>query len=197
MYMDIVQFAKPEYINYVVVDRAAPEYDENSCKIRMAGRACQELYLGSSPYIALPDNYYIIDWKWGSFIYPPTNFLINCQWTDVKDRLQIWEYPSLFITSDFLKAYGAIGYDVIDKALHIAPPQEVDTLAHKGVPLDYLKPRFYANCHSLDDIPADRMDEYLADVKRHDSLQNVYMERLARIIEEGSLEKAADFLHKY
>ena len=90
MYMDIVQFAKPEYINYVVVDRAAPEYDENSCKIRMAGRACQELYLGSSPYIALPDNYYIIDWKWGSFIYPPTNFLINCQWTDVKDRLQIW-----------------------------------------------------------------------------------------------------------
>lgn len=193
MFITVIKMAAPEYLNYVVVEK---DYREPElCKIRSSGAACQELYLGSSPYIPLPDDYYLIDWKWGTFIYEPSNFLINVKWTDITSRYQKWEYGSNIISDHFLKAWGGASFKNIDKFLGIAPPP-IDSLVSSYIPADYVRPWWFYQYNSLNDIPDSEKEEYMLKVKHMDSLQNVYKERISRIIEEGKLEKLGA-LYKY
>ena len=42
--------------------------------------------------------------------------------------------------------------------------------------------------HSLSDVPSDQLDNFLKRVAVQDSLQEVYKERISKIIEEGALD---------
>lgn len=182
MYMNIVKFSSPEYLNYVAVEKEYMGDEEHICHIRfLEGRACEELYIGSSPYIALPDEYYIIDWKWGDFIYPPTNFLIDVKWSEVESRNQRWEYPSIYITSNFIKEWGYVSYKTIDTYLNIQSVQDYD----------YIMPEWMDGYgyRSLKDIPESEVESYMADVRYQDSLRDVFVEHLSQIIKEGALNK--------
>lgn len=194
--MVFVKFkASPEHLNYVI---AEPDYfgeEERLCTIRGVGGTCQELYLGSSPYIALPKGYFLIDWKWGDFVYEPTNMLIDIKWTDVQDRHQKWEYPSKIISEDFIKEIGYISYQTIDKYLNIAPPKRMNEI-YAYYPDDYIRPHWEGEYHTYSDIPETQRNTYLAEVKKQDSLRTIYIKRLSQIIEAGAVDDAGT-IYKY
>ena len=193
LYLEIVKFSSPEYLNYVVAEKDYSGDEEHLCTIRGAGGSCQELFLGSSPYIALPNDYYVVNWKWGSFLYQPTNFLINVKWSDVKNRHQRWDYPSIVLTSHFIKEWGGPTYQEIDKYLNIAPPAYIDSTRNARIPVDYIRPDWVYGYDSITEVPDSLLHEYMAGVKQLDSLQNVYIERISKIIEEGALDKCSSF----
>ncbi len=189
MYINFVKFSNPEYLNYVVVE---PDYfgEENMCNIRSKkGRTYEQFYIGSSPYIPLTDEYYIADWKWSDFIYPPTNFLIDVKWPEVKSRSQKWEYPSIYITSKFLKTCACIRYRTIDTYLQIEALNDEDYFVPKWMERSMNGP--------LISCPDSLLDYFTENVKHQDSLQNVYAERLIQIIKEDALEKCCVYIDKF
>ena len=152
----------------------------------------QELFLGTNPYINVTDNYYVIDWKWGNFMYEPYNVLLDLKWEDVIDRQQIWDinYPTLSFNQTI--TWGDITREKIDKYLNIEPAP-LDSIY--GVSTDYLRPWFIGKFSTLPDVPDDIAIEYHKEVARQDSLQRVYIERLSQIIEESAIEKLGYFYH--
>lgn len=112
MGMQLVRFKSSEHIQYVAVEEVPVEFDtikgypsdklvgtKSAYKIRGAGGVCQELFLGHSPYIELVNDYFLVDWKWGNFIYKPSNVLIDVAWQGVQDRQQIWDLQTDVISN--------------------------------------------------------------------------------------------------
>ena len=193
LYMKIVKLISSEYLNFTVVEKDYRGDYEHLCNIRSRGGCVQELYIGGSPYIMLPNNYYLVDWKWGDIIYEPTNFLINIPWEDVESRQQKWEYATQIITSNFLQEWGNVTYKNIDKYLHITPPTEFDYSISNTIPIDYIVPGWMYMYNSFDDVPSPEIPYYNKGVKHMDSLQNVYIERISQIIEEDALDEVGYF----
>lgn len=189
MWMNLVKFTSPEYLNYVAVEKDYWGDEEHLCKIRLYGRTCEELYIGSSPYIALSNDYYIIDWKWGDFIYPSTNFLINIKWPEVEARQQIWEYPSIYLTSHFVKEWAYVYYKSIDTYLNILSARNSDYIMPEWT-VDGFGPK------TLKGMTESEIAEYMPKVSYQDSLQEVYAKRLSQIIQDGALNKVCMFNHK-
>lgn len=190
MYMRIIKLSSKDYLPYVIADKTI---DGTGYKIRCSvGGVCQELFLGTSPYIALPKDYYLLDWKWGDFIYRPSNYLIDVQWTDVQDVQQIWDLKATNAVDSFyhfMPYWNAITWEAIDKFLNIPPPTEYGTTPLH--PIDYIYPNWASRFKTLSDVSksVDKLseEEYIANVHRQDSLNNIYIERLSRIIEADAL----------
>lgn len=182
MCLNVVKFSAPEFSDYVVVEKDYRGDYEDSCLLRPDNVSFIDLCIGSSPYIALPQGYYVVDWKWSQLIYPPTTFLIDVKWNELKDRRQKWEYPPIYITSKFLKVWGCIPCSSIDYYLNI-----------KTNPNEYKKPYWmdFGPYPQSFKHPEYVLNIYMNEVRREDSLQNVSIERLSRIIEEGHLEKVS------
>ena len=70
---------------------------------------------------------------------------------------------------------------MIDNALNIAPPAEMDS-KFPYVPADYLQKDWMGRYSLLEEIPESQLEEYLELVKYQDSLQEVYVERLSQLI---------------
>lgn len=189
MYMNVVKFTSPEYLNYVVVEKDYWGDEEHLCKIRFSGRACEELYIGSSPYIALPNGYYVIDWKWGDFIYPATNFLIDVKWSEVEDRQQKWEYPSIYFTSHFIKEWGYVHYKSIDTYMNTISARNSDYSMPEWIEYSHATTTFQGMSDSA-------IEKYKEKVRYQDSLRDVYIERLSQIIQEGALSKVCVYNNK-
>lgn len=189
--IDIVKLESPEYLDYVIAD----SYGDSLFGIRYENEcSAQELFLGTSPYIALPDGYYAIDWKWGHFVYSPTNYLLSVKWEEVKDRRQRWGWDKMKLSSGFILREFGFSYAGIDKFLNIAPPPVKDD----KYPKEYKIPGWLYFTHSLSDITDSvRLQQYLDEVKFQDSLQATYVERVSRIIEEGRLEEFFDSYSYY
>ena len=186
--MTYVKFASPEYINYVVVeDIQKDETGKRYCGIRGGGGCCEELHFGSSPYIELPNGYYLVDWKWGGMIYQPTIFLVDLRWEDVEYRNQIWEYePNDVITNKFLKEWGSTSYKMIDQYLRTQPPTS-DA---------YEFPALW-KVESLESLSSSNKAYFFKEVEKQDSLQQIYIGRLTAIIQQGDIDKVSGYLFKY
>lgn len=173
MYIVLVKFAEPQYVDSVVVEENAAG---DSCQIRRIGGfgTCTELCVGHSPYIPLPNEYYLVDWKWGDFFY--MNFIINVNWLDVTDTQQKWVYPTGKINRNFYKELKKINRKIID-----------EYFGESYGDRNYFIPGL-SWYHSLSDVPSEKLDNFLKLVAVQDSLQEVYKERISKIIEEGALD---------
>ena len=195
MGITVVKLSSPEYLDYVIADIC--NHKDSLFAIRNEDYPAQELFLGSSPYIALSNDYYAVDWKWGSFIYTPTNYLLSVKWEDVMDRKQQWGWEKMKLSSGFILKEGGNSYEAIDKFLNIAPPPIKDSTICNYLPKEYCIPLWLLSIHSLSEISDSVMlQQYLNEVKYQDSLQNIYVERLSQIIEEGRLEEAINIGYK-
>lgn len=212
MSMQLVQFKSPEFLRYVMEEKVPAEIDtikgcltekldgkESAYKIRSVGGVYQELFLGQSPYIELTEGYYLIDWKWGNFVYQPSNVLLDVMWEYVKDRQSLWELETPVVSSDFIKSWGTTDRAAIDNFLQITPAEK-----DKGfnVSSDHLRPIFLGLYNSFSDMPKSfdlykikTINDYQNEVVRQDSLQRVYRERLIKIIMDDGLKKIAN-LHE-
>ena len=184
MVITVLKFSSPQYLDYVVAKKEKSE-DNEFYKIGGVGGTCKELYIGHSPYIALPKGYYTLDWKWGrGIINRPENYLIGIKWEEVENRQQKWPLNTTIISSDFIthdSGWRATSYELIDKALNIAPPTEMDS-KFPYIPADYLRKDWMGRYNSLEEIPESQREEYLEWVRYQDSLQEVYIERLSQVI---------------
>lgn len=206
MSINFIHVSNKEYLNYVVAEKAPVVFDtlqgkngritiettKEGYKIRDDGWVCQELYLGNSPYIHLTDDYYIIDWKWGNFIYEPYNVLLDLKWSEIKDRQEIWDldYPKVSLNCKII--WGSVSRESIDNYLKIQPAQ-VDSFWN--VSTDHLRPAF-DKYKFLSEIPDNQtLENYKKEIAKQDSLQQVYAERLSQIISENALEKIAYLFH--
>lgn len=204
MGMQLVRFKSSEHIQYVAVEEVPVEFDtikgypsdklvgtKSAYKIRGAGGVCQELFLGHSPYIELVNDYFLVDWKWGNFIYKPSNVLIDVAWQGVQDRQQIWDLQTDVISSNFIYKWGSTNRADIDRYLNITPAPDKDYLFN--VSTDHARPVFLGKYHTLSDLDKGQytVDDYMHEVARQDSLQNVYIERLKQIIQDGGLKEVA------
>ena len=185
MVITMLKFSSPHYLDYVITKKDKSG-DDVFYKIGGVGGSCQELYLGSSPYIELPKGYYMLDWKWGrGIINIPENYLIDVKWEEVENRQQKWPSDIRIISTDFINQNGgwlATSYENIDKVLHIAPPKEMDS-KFPNVPADYLQKDWMGRYNSIEEVPESQREEYLELVKYQDSLQEVYIERLSQIMQ--------------
>lgn len=202
MSMNIVKITNPEFLDYVLCEEQSifPEQAEGNFDehykvygIRSIGLCAQELYLGESPYIELTDGYFLIDWKWGNFLYPWCK-LMNVQWEEVIDRQQIWDLQTELVSSSFSEIFDVAGFtnrEVIDEYLNIVPAP--DNRYGEGISDDHLNPFFYP-INSLEQIKDSvARTEYLEEVQRQDSLQNVYIERIKQTIQQNALEEVVYF----
>lgn len=199
--LTILKVSDPKYLEYVVAENVNVKLDtvdasglvqgaERAYKIRGEGAVYQELYIGRSPYIPLKDDFYLVDWKWGSFLYEPSNVLVNVKWDEVKNRQEEWNLNTEIISSDFLVTWGWVDRKKID-----------DYLGIKGASLvDYIHPNFYGLYNTIEEIPdtivlEDKfcytLKDYQDEVLIQDSLQQIYAERLSQIILDNSLNKIA------
>lgn len=192
--IDILYVSDVDYLNYVVAERFSNGTKDEYCyKIRGNGGVCQELYLGTSPYIPLIDNYYLIDWKWGDFMYEPYNVLLNMNWEQVSNRIETWNinYPIVSIKCNI--KWGTVSRAAIDEYLNITPAPYLDSLNIK-VSTDHWRPMFVGKYNTINDLPSDfPIEEYMKEVKRQDSLQDVYAKRLRQIIKANALKKVGYF----
>ena len=197
MYMRIVKIPSPENLQYVVAEMYPVSNDSNGFKIRNNGGVFQELYLGTNPYIELSDDYYCVDWKWGDFIYIPTNVLIDVLWMDVTNRQQYWSIETSLIAENFSPQNGYISRRQIDSYLGTECSVLKDT--NLNLSIDYAEPWFIRKFNTLEEFlngvkvqnPSTyaNIESYQSEVVRQDSLQIVYVERLKQIIKEGQLQK--------
>lgn len=174
----IVKFTAPNYKDSVVVEK---DDEGDSCQIRKIGGygTCQELFLGTSPYLALPDGYYLVDLKWGDFFY--YNFFINVNWKEVKDRMQKWEYPPENVNKHFVSDLRKISCRAIDKYFG-------EQFGNRN----YVIPNL--SYHTISDVPSFELQNFYKEVAIQDSLQDVYLERLSQIINDSALDRVR---HKY
>lgn len=186
MGIHVVKFESPEYLDYVIAGRC--DYKDSLFSILGCGFTAQDLYIGSSPYIALSDDYYAIDWKWGSFIYG-AYYLLNIKWEDVKDRHLQWTGDKVVLSSGFIKEMHGGTYEEIDQFLNIAPPPVMDESSY--YPREYLRP-------GLSNLPlssfADSTQQrIIVETKYQDSIHAIYVERISRIIEEGRMKELKNY----
>ena len=86
MYMVYVRFAADSVTQFVI----AESYDNETASMRGKPGACQDLLLGTLPYKHVSKEYYVVDWKWGYFLYKPSNVILNLTWYDLKDWNYVW-----------------------------------------------------------------------------------------------------------
>ena len=193
-YSVIIKLSSPEYKDYVIGEHT---FDGTGYCIRGSGGACQELYIGNnSPLIPLPNDYYAIDWKWGNFIYRPSNYIIDVKWTDVQARRQTWDRESTAAIDSFyhsMPCWAIVRWGSIDTYLHI-PPHGKKHPNYNYVEA-YVWPGWHSRYNSYTDliVAQDATDRETYDKQAHflDSLQDVYLERLALVIEQDSLARVA------
>ena len=197
MYLNLVKFKDINYHQYVIVDSLGDYF-----KMRGQSMVPQELFLGKNPYIALPDNWFLVDWKWGSFIYEPFSVLLSHPWGELPDRHQTFSVETTVMDTKPLTRWTGVSRRQVNNALGITPTpppvgeenQYVDTL----ISPDYLRPLWSEKFQYLSELQSyitDSIDGYWSEeafyreVAFQDSLQLVFVDRLTTLIETGELGK--------
>ena len=213
MVMMIAKIDNPELLQYVVAesigvytDTTYDQYghpvlrsDSDVYHIRLDGGTYQELFLGTNPYIALGEDYYLIDWKWGYFLYEVSEVIMDIKWEDVKDRQQVWPLETPLVLSEFVPEYRYISRKDVDDYLGIMSTAPVDTIFNMSI--DYVRPWFiwkfntmaefqevFPDSTNATDVISGSVESYNAEAARQDSLQQVFAERLKQIIQEDDLQ---------
>ena len=202
----LVRFQQDTYKDYILAEQ---KYDSKDSveyyALRAPGTVPQELFIGRSPYIPLPDGWYAVDWKWGKIIYRPTNVLLPIVWEKMQDTDQRWDIKIPLLSTNPVTRWSGVRRNAIDKYLNITPTPAVIDSDHRewgdDVSPDYRVPEWAWRYKHLSDVP-DTIDvgftkeDYLRDIARQDSLQEVFIERLTRIIESGDIDEVMYYDYK-
>lgn len=158
--------------------------------------------MGKTPYIALPNDYLVYDWKINTYFMP--EFLTPIHWEEITDYDQRWNCESLESERGLpRKMYDATETNLrvkrswIDAFLGIAPKQEFVHQHGMDISTDYARPYWLGRFETAEEIEKNAnmtLQSCEEEIARQDSLQNVYIKRLTSIIEEGRLQDLLDFM---
>ena len=216
--MLIVKYPNADYLNYVVASPHIEDFRYEQTPIYMNNDSTslylyrpytseillrfveqEKLLAGTSPYVPLTNDYYLIDWKWQrfyplsyygedlfSFQYPnyirrylPYTFLTGIKWEDlvsVADTFQLSQCSTNLEGTEVV----AVTYHAVDKLYN----------EEKGDNF-YLMGCYIYKAFSYDETDS-TMTTYQVNhdyIHYCDSLQRVYQQRLIEVINNGQLLK--------
>lgn len=211
----IIQISDTKYLENVLACQSSAHYD--SYQVCGTGDLyCEDLFLGISPYVHLIDNYYLIDWKWN--LSPCSEcILLKDSWKDVQSRYnQTWKQKDgyLAVVEDFIDKMYWTSPREIDTYLQItpAPPSKewwsVNEHTEPKISSDYELPWLPSNSYtSVAELPDTlhiistkdvyTKEDFLAEINRQDSLQQVYVERLMIVMKETTLSAFASVFFNF
>ena len=186
MSMQLVKFTDDKYREYILAEHIGDN------PVRMRGKTppvVEELIVGTIPYsVKLPNGYWLIDWRWDSFIYRPSNILLPYKWETLTHWSQTWDMPEDPLAfDDYFEDVGCVARRTIDNFLGIN--LTVSRYSAYG-DLLYNCPRLFGRGFMSDkDIPSAEREHYYECVHQQDSLHEIYTQRLIEIINNGDFEK--------
>ena len=228
--MMIVRFANPEQIEHVIVGHPIKKYNTNGyfeyyCNQGMTLNAANVDTVpvhyvmdsnmlqfltentdiaGSSPFIPLGEDYYLIDWKWQSLC--PLSCIVNyCQpwhlqehvqqhifvapttWPELNDYLQVWD--SIEVQHIDLAEYKITSFEVIDRFFGEVKDYYEDPFMHYGYGIYYegLSVRV-AYLYYPDGGPYPVKKSYQWYIHACDSLQEIYKNHLIQFVNHNQLD---------
>lgn len=233
--MVIVKFADSKQSNYVIASHPIKKYDgiagcyvydeEGPLGLNIAYNSDSYLtfntaehapffenrlqLLGSSPYISLGKDYYLIDWKWQQLLpisatcnYPQPDrgdlldmaqnhcYLTNVRWKNLKSLSTQWSQSDNLPAVRIQEIY-RLNIRDLEKYLSNTPIDHRDFLCYNNSlysdglsvinVMSYWMNRNNSSCHS--------QDAYLDCIDYYDYLQNIYVQELKQIISQGKLDQ--------
>lgn len=153
---------------------------------------------GTSPYIPLAKDYYLVDWKWQMLLpisatcnapQPDGNdlrdmadnhcFLTDMPWEDLQTVCQRWDNP-LDLSRVQIDEIRRVGFVSIDKYSGKA-------IGDQALYNDGITPVAVMICINNPDLFPDA--NYVSLIAQYDSIQNLYREELIRIINNNKLDQ--------
>lgn len=183
-HVTVIKFHEPEYKEYIMTVYAGGGSTGMSMEYLIVPDSVIHL-CGTSPYIELPDNYLMTDWKWGRVYYQNNEAIINHKWNELESIYTQWDESELYVRYPVAKAYAiplsflreynnGVKYDI-----------DVDT-CYDCKRWSYLRTGDYSEMEwSI--LTPERRTEILQHVNYGDTVQGEYVEILTRVIEEGNL----------
>lgn len=184
MSMQLVKFTDDMYREYILAEHIG---DNPVCMRGKTPPVVEELIVGTIPYsVKLPNGYWLIDWRWDSFIYRPSNILLPYKWETLTHWSQTWDMPENPLAFDeYFEEVGGVTRRTIDTFLGIN--LNVSRYSEYG---DLLYNLPYGTRFMSDkDIPSAEREHYYECVHQQDSLHEIYTQRLIEIINNGDFEK--------
>lgn len=233
--MVIIKFANPQQLNYVVASHALERYDgfsgcylydeSGSLGLNIVDGRDDFLtfnptehtpffenvlkLLGTSPYISLGNDYYLIDWKWQQLLpisatcnYPQPDrgdimdailnhcFLTSTKWKDLKSVSTRFPQSNSYSPILVSEVY-RLNIKAFEKHLGVDTSNRSDFLCYnyslysEGLSvvnvMSYWVNGSSSDCHS--------QDAYKDCIEYYDRLQNMYVKELTQIIAQGKLNK--------
>lgn len=229
--MMIVKFSNPEQKDKVLAGHPIIEYDGNDgqylyaedsvltlCVNNVTFRMTEDMaafieeylpILGSSPYIYLADDYFLVDWKWQDILplsaltnYANVNahhdqmdehikyhiFTTDTKWTELSDFSQTWDNAQ-YKTIAQVDEVQCIAFEKVDKLyddVKEGDPYVCYNMSLYNSGLSLINAwRYYSGSGTVFCNPEGRYLEYLSYC---DSMQNVYRARLIHMIENNQLK---------
>lgn len=102
----VIKFDKPEYKEHIMV--YADGFGEETtrlCNERLALPDSVIHLCGKSPYIELPNNYLLVDWKWGRIYYQNEEAIIRSKWSELKAADTLWPRSEIYVKYPVSEAY--------------------------------------------------------------------------------------------
>lgn len=181
----LVKFTDDKYSEYIIAEHIIGDVN-----LRGGSKPAvvEELIVGASPYtIKLPNGYWVVDWKWPTLFYKPTNVLLPYKWESLTSWNQTWNMPENPLSfNEYIADLGWVSRRTIDTYFSInLDVKRFSSLSN----LLYETPRFLWNYLSEKDIPEQEKENYFGLIHQQDSLHEVYIQRLTEIINNGDFNK--------
>lgn len=188
--ISLIRYVQPEYKDFILV-KDVGETDSTGITIQSwretyeGWKVCLDhIDLGNTPYLELPDNYLMVDWKWDYIV-----------WDNINGSVLFvpWDSLQTPYSQKFPRAAGFVDNPIKDKcflAYHILDEYRGAKVQSVGYyylleEADKTKSFYYPSC-SMDSLT---LDKYTKDVAYYDSLQLVYQDCITEIINSGQLAK--------
>ena len=170
----VLKFKKPEYKNYILVTHVASSDSLVATRFNHCGEPIgQSEY---SPYWELPDNWLLVDWKWGQFPYSAgLTLLTEKTWKD---------YP----TDTFPLPKWPISEP------HLAYPVEKLLSVPAADLAEYNKAVYSNEMYGLIDngVEIDENSSMCDHAEQADSMWVVLLNHLSTVIKNGDMEKISE-----
>lgn len=187
----IIKFDKPEYKEHIMVyANGFGEGTTRLCSERLVLPDSVIHLCGKSPYIELPNDYLLVDWKWGRIYYSNNEAIINAKWEELKDVDTRWAKSEILVKHPVAEAYWVSREAMRDYNNGFLKYEDTDSMLIRPI-----------SWSISDESWASFSDEHKADRLRYialcDSAQAEFADILSRMISNNALPDTSKIELRY
>ncbi len=176
----VIKFDKPEYKEHIMV--YADGFSEGTTRLCAERFALPDSVIhicGKSPYIELPQDYLLIDWKWDRIYYQNNEAIIHEKWSELKTADDKWPIEDIYVTYPVKEAYYL---DIEDMKAYNGGTLEYDSIRGVGGTVSESAWAKYSD---------EEKEQRLIRKNMLDSAQAYFAEVISNMIQDGKLPESA------